>query len=170
MPTLIVLAGLPGSGKSTYVNQLYDEGYSPPHNTFYYSTDFYIENIAASKNLSYDQCFSDYIGEATQAMNSMLQDALRWKTDVIWDQTNMSDKKRRGILSRFNSSYRKICVCRVPPRNDEEWSELNRRIASREGKSIPSHIVESMARSYVEPSLGEGFNEVCLYDIYGNKL
>jgi len=169
MPTLIVLAGLPGSGKSTYVNQLYDEGYSP-YNTFYYSTDSYIENIATLQNLSYDQCFSNYIGEATRAMNFMLLDALRWKTDVIWDQTNMHDKKRRGILSRFNSSYRKICVCRVPPRNDEEWMELNRRIASRKGKSIPSHIVESMTQSYVEPTLDEGFDEVHLYDIYGNKI
>jgi hypothetical protein len=48
--------------------------------------------------------------------------------------------------------------------------ELNRRIASRKGKSIPSHIVESMTQSYVEPTLDEGFDEVHLYDIYGNKI
>jgi hypothetical protein len=63
-----------------------------------------------------------------------------------------------------------VCVCRVPPRDSLEWAELDRRILSREGKMIPHHIIESMADSYVEPTLDEGFDEVHLYDMHGRPL
>lgn len=168
MPTLIVLVGLPGSGKSTSVNDLFEDLNSS--DTFYYSTDAYIDRVALSKGMTYNECFKDHINEATKEMNSSLNDAIRWNSNVIWDQTNMSSKKRLGILSKFPKSYRKICICRVPPQTADEWLELGIRLGSRPGKIIPMNIIESMADSYVEPTLDEGFDEVHLYDIYGNML
>jgi hypothetical protein len=103
-------------------------------------------------------------------MNEMLNVAVKQRIDVYWDQTNVSSKKRLSILSKFPKIYRKVCICRVPPRDASEWAELDRRLLSREGKTIPSHIVESMADSYVEPTLDEGFDEVQLYDIFRNKI
>jgi hypothetical protein len=35
---------------------------------------------------------------------------------------------------------------------------------------IPSHVVEQMADTYVEPTLDEGFDEIQLYDIFGNEI
>ena len=162
MPTLTVLVGLPGSGKSTSIPEDF--------NGFVYSTDRYIEAEAASEGKTYSECFKDCIKDATSAMDNSLKFSIEQRKDVIWDQTNVSDKKRRGIISRFPSSYHKICVCRVPPRDDAEWAELMKRVASREGKVIPHHIIYSMADTYVCPSLEEGFDEVRLFDIYGNQI
>jgi predicted kinase len=162
MPTLTVLVGLPGSGKSTSIPEDFDG--------FVYSTDNYIEQCAKMNGCTYNEAFQEFIKPATKSMNEQLELAIRQKADVLWDQTNMSSKKRLGILSKFPKSYTKICICRVLPDNADAWTELQRRVLSREGKIIPQHIIESMADSYVEPTLDEGFDEVRLYDIYGNKI
>ena len=171
MFTLTVLVGLPGSGKSTYLNFVDDPEFGG--DVFVYSTDNYIEAQAKEAGKTYNDMFRDHIDAATKHMNDVLAIAISAGIDVIWDQTNMSSKKRIGLLSRFPKKYRKICICRVPPRDENEWSELNFRILQRAqltGKMVPSHIVEKMADSYVEPTLDEGFDEVQLYDIYGNKI
>lgn len=165
MPTLTVLVGLPGSGKSTSVPEDFDG--------FVYSTDNFIERQAKAHGQTYDIAFKGSIDLATKTMNTLLSNAIKIEDDVLWDQTNMSSKKRLGILSKFPKTYRKICICRVPPQDASEWAELDRRILTRAthtGKMIPHHIIESMADSYVEPTLDEGFDEVHLYDIFGNEI
>jgi len=162
MPDLTVLVGLPGSGKSTSVPENFDG--------FVYSTDKYIEMCAAMNGMTYSEAFQEFINPATKHMNEQLEISIRQRSDVLWDQTNMSSKKRRGIVSRFPKTYHKICICRIPPSNDDDWNELQRRLLSRQGKNITMHIVETMADSYVQPSIDEGFDEVHLYDIYGNII
>jgi predicted kinase len=167
-PTVFVMVGLPGSGKSTYLNFVDDPEFSDT--VFVYSTDNVLEKLAAKSGKTYNEVFKENIGFATKLMDDLLKNAILMGVDVYWDQTCLSVKKRKSVLSKFPASYRKVCICRVLPRNEDEWAELNRRLASREGKNIPSHIVESMADSYVEPTLDEGFDEVRLFDIYGNSL
>lgn len=164
MTILTVLVGLPGSGKSTYVKNVINE------DTFVYSTDQFIEDAAKHFGITYNEAFADNIKAASASMNLLLNEAIQKRKHVIWDQTCLSAKKRCGIISRFPDSYAKFCICRVPPRDDAEWAELNRRVLSREGKIIPSRIIESMADSYVEPTREEGFDAVYLYDIYGNVV
>lgn len=162
MSILTVLVGLPGSGKSTSIPNDFTG--------FVYSTDRFIEEAAKHFGITYNEAFFDNIKNATHSMDTLLSYAIKNKSDIIWDQTNMSAKKRRGILGRIPASYKKICICRVPPRTAQEWSELDRRLASREGKTIPHHIIESMADSYVEPELDEGFDYIQILDMYGNVM
>lgn len=168
MPDLVILVGLPASGKSTSVDDIVAS--NPYTDLFIYSTDALIEEWSVKMGWSYNMGFQKYIKQATSEMNHRLIEAIERNADVIWDQTNMSDNKRRIILSKFPDSYMKKCICRVPPRDDAEWNELNHRLANRPGKNIPNHIVASMAGSYVPPSWDEGFDDIVIYDIYGNQL
>lgn len=168
MYTLYVMVGLPGSGKSTFLNFVDDPEFGDT--VFVYSTDRFIEEAAKHFGSTYNKMFNDNIKAATQAMDQKLALAFSMGVDVYWDQTNMSPKKRASILTRTPKSYKKICLCWVPPRNGKESTELYRRLDNRPGKNIPDHVIVSMERSYVEPSVDEGFDEVRLFDIYGNKI
>lgn len=168
MPNLEVLVGLPGSGKSTRLKFVDDPEFGDT--VFVYSTDAYIEREARAVGKTYNEAFRDLIDPATKRQNELLDHALNIGVDVYWDQTNMSSKKRKGILSKFPKSYRKVCWCVAPPRTAEEWTELDRRLASRPGKTIPHHIIEAMADSYVEPELDEGFDYILVVDLYGNII
>lgn len=162
MSKVEVLVGLPGSGKSTYISEDFDG--------FIYSTDNVLEELAAKTGETYNQVFKDNINYATKLMDDLLANYVLMGADVLWDQTNMSPKKRKGILSRFPKSYRKVCRCIAPPCTAEEWAELDRRLASREGKTIPHQIIDSMCVSYVEPELDEGFDYILVVDMFGNTL
>lgn len=153
-PEIIVLIGLPGSGKSTWVRNMLaktDVDY------VVVSSDDEIERMAAADGLTYNDVFDKYVGKATGIMKQKFKDAVNNGKSIIWDQTNMSPKKRRGILNQVPKNYRKIAVA-----FEVDDEELNRRLKNREkeGKTIPPHVVKSMAQSYVPPSKQEGFDEV----------
>lgn len=168
MSKVKVLVGLPGSGKSTYLSFVDNPEFDDT--VFVYSTDNYIEKAAKMNGWTYNEAFKEFITQATKNMNEMLSVAVRQGLDVYWDQTNMSSKKRLGILSKFPKTYRKECYCIVPPRDDAEWFELNWRLGSRSGKTIPPHVIETMADSYVEPQLDEGFDYILVVDLFGNVI
>lgn len=163
MPKLYVLVGLPGSGKSTYVkNQLLP---SLGEKVFIYSTDRYIEEEAASRGQTYSEGFSLYIEDATSVMNHSLDVCVKERRDIIWDQTNLTAKKRAKILNKIPDVYEKNCVLFKLPKTKEQWDELYRRLNSRPGKIISKYVIKSMFDSYKEPSIDEGFNNVEKYEI-----
>lgn len=153
MSVVVVLAGLPGSGKSFLANNS-----ELKEVAFRYSTDDYIEQMAIENNSTYTETFEHYIREATDFMNVELKKAIDLGRPVIWDQTNTKSSKRQWILSQFPEHYVKICFAIVPPRNDREWQLLIARIFSRPGKAIPKYVMDSMFDSYEEPTAEEGFN------------
>lgn len=164
MQTLTVLVGLPGSGKSSVIRKWNSD------DAFVYSTDDYIEHIASLNSKTYNDVFHDQIKRAVKHMDLEVVSAFRDKKDVIWDQTCLNPKKRASILAKTPKDYTKHCICIVPPRNQSEWDELQRRLANRPGKNIPDNVIESMARRYVEPSVDEGFDTVTLYNIFGQPI
>jgi tRNA uridine 5-carbamoylmethylation protein Kti12 len=167
MNNAIIMAGIPGSGKSTirekFIKKLDDF-------VFIYSTDDYIEDIANIQGSSYNYVWDTYIREATEIQNQRLADEISKGTDVLWDQTNVSVKKRKWAISKFPKYYSIKCVCIVPPRNKDEENELFTRLENRKGKHIPNHIIANMIDSFATPEKIEGFDEVILYNIYGDKI
>jgi predicted kinase len=148
-PIFIMLVGLPGSGKSTYRSD-YDFG------TFVHiSTDDLTEVRAKELRATYDEVWSDYIAQASVEAQQSFQDAVKLRKDIVWDQTNLSPKKRRGAMSQLPKHYLKIAVYFEI---DEELRQ--HRTAGRVGKTVPDSIIDSMRQSYVRPSVEEGFDFV----------
>lgn len=167
-PAVVVLVGLPGSGKSTARAQAAATGASA--HSYHYSTDDKLDDRAAELGMTYSEVFSDYIKEVTAEADAEVAEAIERRQGVVWDQTNMTAKKRRKILDRFPKEYRRECVCLLPPMDGAQEAELRRRLESRPGKEIPDHIMRSMRHSFQLPSVNEGFNRVLYFDIYGNMV
>lgn len=167
MSAVIVMVGLPGSGKSYLIDKL---RLADSPLVFRYSTDSYIERCAERDGKSYTEVFELYIKEATAYMNASLEEAIANNLTVVWDQTNMNSHKRRWILSHFPESYAKQCFAIAPPINDRDWSVLYSRIGARVGKSIPGYVIDSMLATYSEPSLEEGFSQICISSIMGGVI
>lgn len=170
MPTCTVMVGLPACGKSTLIDKMIREMGDHGDAVFVYSTDRLIEEWAAGQGWSYDFAFSKYIDQATSEMNRLLDEAIRERVDIVWDQTNLSIKKRLKILNRMkNAGYQVECICIRPPEPGhlDDLKAWKQRLNTRPGKTIPEHIIQSMYQSYVEPTLNEGFDNIAFYSIWG---
>jgi predicted kinase len=167
-PTVVVLVGLPASGKSTARAAAAANGITA--DSYHYSSDDHIDAYAAELGSTYSEVFKDYVRAATKLADDGLTQAIQSGRNVVWDQTNMTRKKRRQILERFPRDYRYDCICILPPFTDQQEEELQRRLASRAGKDIPDFVMRSMRDSFVLPTQSEGFNRVMYFDIYGNMI
>ena len=165
-PVCIVMVGLPAAGKSTRAGAL--TAVNPE--LFVYSTDNHIEQCAKQNGWTYDQAFAEFIESATKHMNEQINIAIRSRQDIVWDQTNLSAKKRAKIINRMRQAgYRVECECLVFPQGDSQWEDWQWRMQSRPGKTIPDSVIESMMDSFVRPTVEEGFDAVRCYDMYGNQ-
>lgn len=152
-PTLYMLVGVPGSGKSTWIKTA---EFNEEFDTVIISTDNIIEDLAAYHSKTYDEVFKDNIESATKLMYDDLEWAIENNINIIWDQTNISRKTRAKKLSMIPSHYKKVGIF-FPTPPDEE---LNKRLASRSGKNIPEYVMDSMIEMIEQPTLSEGFDEV----------
>ena len=153
IPELVMLCGIPCSGKSTYVNELRDYEYWK--NAVVLSTDNYIEEQAKRLGMTYNQVFQDCIDEATRQLEMSFARAKDEGKKIIWDQTNLSIKTRKKKLIKVPSIYKRTVVWfRV------DLEEALKRNETREGKFIPESILKRMYYQFEVPTLEEGFDFV----------
>jgi len=166
MKKFIMLVGLPGSGKSTMLPVLED---MVDADVEIISMDNLIEEKAGLLKETYNQTFEHYAPEANRIMREISNQACKTKTDVIWDQTNLTSRKRENICTQFNQ-YDKLCVFFVPPETSDEWDILYQRLANRPGKSISKEVIEALMEYYEPPSLDEGFDSIIKLDLFGKQI
>lgn len=152
MNTVYILIGVPGAGKSTWLQANEDELGFP----LKLSSDAVIDDIADIFGYTYDEIFKDIMPFANRVFLDKLDAAAKENAfNVVIDRTNMSAKTRAPFIRKFKD-FRKVAVVFPTP----EKSEWDRRLASRPGKTIPKHILESMDRNFQMPTLSEGFDEI----------
>lgn len=150
-PNMYMLIGLPGTGKSTWWNR-----YPNETGVAYISSDAIIERIAANTGKTYNEVFKTAVKVAEKEMYQQVEDAVKAGQDIVWDQTNLNKKTRAKKLAMIPNEYRKLAVY-FPVTDDHE-----QRLASRPGKTIPAHILKTMAETVELPTLEEGFSVVVL--------
>lgn len=150
MPKCYQLIGVPGSGKTTWVN---NQTWAMPCAII--STDKWVEIYAQEVGKTYTDVFTDFMPTAVELMAKEVVNARQMGRDIIWDQTSTTIKSR---LKKFNMlpDYEHIAVVfRTPDHN-----ELMRRLFSRPGKDIPDHVIASMIANWEDPTEEEGFKEI----------
>lgn len=152
---VIILCGLPGSGKSTYTSKNLDDCYRV-------SRDESLMNLAIDKygfgvtyKEAWDKVNQKEVDKELQAMfkRSKEADEDEW-TRVVVDMTHMSKKSRRKSLSHFGSEYKKKCVVFLP-----DMPTLFLQNSERSGKIIDEVVINKMMRSFYPPSFEE-FDEI----------
>ena len=161
MAELIVMVGVPGSGKSTYIKQINkDSKYTV------ISLDDRIEDLARENELfnekghiDYNKAFKIYLKDANRLHMYSIKDAFDNEKDIIWDQTNMSVKSRRKIFSNLPKCYTDISAV-VFSLTDVEWKKRFHNRKQLTGKSVPMEVVEQMFRNFEMPTKEEGFTKI----------
>lgn len=149
MPTLYMLIGVPGSGKSTWLET---REFNIKDSVV--GTDFIIDEIAELYDMTYTEAFPLTIKLAEHIMYQEIEKAVNSSDNIYWDQTNISKKARAEKLAKIPSNYCKVAVYFKTP------DDLDERLASRPGKTIPAHIIDSMVEMVEKPTLDEGFDEI----------
>jgi|SRR6185312_13202954 len=155
LPEIQILIGLPGSGKSTYVRQL---EYKSQIKYSIISTDDVVEIFGFMMNRKYSQIWKDLIDSVTKIVKIQFRLALEDKSNILYDQTNLTAEKRKSILTKVPAGYRKIAVVFNPP-----FDVIKERLVTRAqntGKVISLNIVEDMQKRFEYPTLEEGFDEI----------
>lgn len=154
-PELIMLCGIPCSGKSTWILVGQTEGPDFPDDFTLLSTDSYIEKVAERCNSTYNEMFEECIGEANRQLELDLIEAKDKGKHIIWDQTNLTRKTRKKKLSKIPSHYRRIAMW-----FEVDLDEALRRNKTRPGKVIPQRVMMQMHSQFTPPTVEEGFDYV----------
>jgi tRNA uridine 5-carbamoylmethylation protein Kti12 len=175
IPNHYWLIGLPGTGKTTYRQELLR--LSPLAHVF--STDDIIDEHAERLGFPYDATLFQMLDqdnvykEAVRRMGEALKaDPLR---DLIVDRTNLTDKSRHRMDYEIANMLgchaalqaRQIAIVFSIPRD-----VLDRRLEKRRrstGKDIPRAVIEYMTQSY-EPPIGSEYDEIRIVNEYGDTV
>lgn len=152
-PFVIILSGIPMSGKSTWVRENYPD-------TLAISRDELVMEVAGTRD--YNLAFKTVDQKAVdKLLAKRITDAATQKVDVIIDMTNLSRKVRVKNLSYFSNDYYKVSVV-LPILDSEEYKRRNDFRLVNENKFIPPFVIKSMMDSFVLPTDDEGFDKIIL--------
>lgn len=154
---LVMLVGLPGSGKSTVRKRLVEKFQKA--NFVIISRDDILEETVKRYGLPYRESFlhKEVQDEVNERFEEMKRDVIG--QNVIIDLTNLSKEVRANNLAPYKelSNYWRVAV--VCERSFKELLETNEE-RSRFGRNIPLDVIMGMVSRYQEPTLSEGFDAI----------
>ena len=147
---LIVLIGLPASGKSTYIKKM--KGYEVVSN------DHVVEDFAQKKGITYTEAFHQLNKDLVKGkVRKKFDDAVKSGKNIIIDNTSMTKSQRGYYVSNVPPNYKKIAV--IFKISDSELRKRLDKRAKETGKVIPDDVIEYMKKNYESPTKGE-FDEI----------
>ena len=144
MPKLILLVGVPGSGKTTYSKE-----YIKTHeNTIHLSSDSVRKELWGNEAIQGDN------NEIFSLMQSRAIEALNNGQNVIYDATNVTRKDRSYIIS--------LCPKFVKIEAHIIWAPIEtciERDTSRE-RTVGKAVIDKMLKRFQPPFFDEGISEI----------
>lgn len=143
-PVFLMVVGLPGSGKSTYIEKYYA-------NYSVHSSD------AIREELSGDVNNQDINKQVFNTLHRRVKEDLAAGKSVVYDATNISWKRRKAFLQELKSfNCHKECVLMATP--FELCVQRNR---ERE-RVVPYFVIERMYKNFDIPWYNEGWDSIVI--------
>ena len=143
-PKLILLVGIPGSGKTTYAKSYIEQN----TNTIHLSSD------AIRKELYGDESTQGNPAEVFSLMQTRAVEALNEGNNVIYDATNITRKDRSSIIN--------ICPKFAKIEAHIIWAPIEtciERDASRD-RTVGKAVIDRMLKKFQAPYYDEGIGEI----------
>ena len=153
MNSLIMLIGLPASGKTSYAQEM-KKRYGEELEII--SSDAIRKELFGSEE---EQKYNDKV--FNEVFHRTKKSILKNKITII-DSTNLSRKRRIAFLKQFNNCEKRATVFAIP---FEVCCERNN---SRE-RIVPQCAMDRMFKSFQPPAYEEGFNEINIITWGGDK-
>ena len=142
---MLMLCGLPGSGKSTYAKVKAGEGYS-----VYSSDELRIEMFGdVNHQGDNEKLFAE--------LHRRIKQALKNGKDIIYDATNINKKQRMHFIRQLkNINCYKECMIFPLPIGYCINNNFNR------DKAVPISVIDKMVRAFTVPYYDEGFDTISI--------
>lgn len=152
MKELVLMMGVPGSGKSTYARNILKYG------------DIYVSRDEIRYSMLTDE--DDYFAKENEVIKTFIQyidDALidtQYQGKVYADATHLSPKGRAQVLNQLKNKN-KVSVIYL----DVPLKVILARNAQREGRAlVPENVIRRMYKSIILPTKAEGIEKLITID------
>lgn len=143
-PVFLMVVGLPGSGKSTYIEKYYS-------NYHVHSSD------AIREELSGDVNNQDINKQVFSTLHKRVKDDLVAGHNVVYDATNISWKRRKAFLQELkNINCHKECILMATP------FELCVQRNNERDRVVPYFVIERMYKNFDIPWYNEGWDSIVI--------
>ena len=169
---LVLMVGLPCSGKSTYVennfkdyvkisrDDLLLDQYNILMNTENKSDEFFDYAAKFGYNAAYRFIHEteERLKKFNEFFDGFIRKVSKENDKVLIDMTMMSLKSRRTMMNNFHNFTKHAVVCFTDSKSLQKRNDLR----SIKGKSIPNHVFMMMSKQFVMPVKEEGFETITL--------